>query len=198
MNSAPQAPLSSVQDPGANVAPPQRVGPSDFPLTPEQITDIQQNKDIAALSYLWLLSIVIQRNRRDSPFVQYHARQGIWLFLLSIPIWLVPGVGQYLSFFTLAGMIIGFINAVQGHYADVPFVGALARGTLTFGDIFSGITRVVRQWWSALRRAVMPRGGQSSPAPRSAVPAASVAAPMARATPPQVKEGPHPSAPTVS
>ena len=120
---------------------------SPTPGTPEQQNDIEQNKDVAAMSYLWILSVVVLYARRDSPFIQYHARQGLWLFLVSIPVWIIPGIGHYLEFFVLAGMIIGFLNAAQGRSHDVPVVGQLAKGTLTLRDLWkmtvSGIMRAV-------------------------------------------------------
>ena len=77
-------------------------------LTPEQQGDIQKNKDVAAMSYLWILSVVVLYARRDSPFIRYHARQGVWLFVISIPLWLIPRVGHFLEFVILAGMILVF------------------------------------------------------------------------------------------
>src|SRR3990167_9897565 len=102
---------------------------------PTEKEDIEKNKDVAAISYLWILSVVVLYARRDSPFVQYHAKQGLWLFLISIPVWIIPGIGHYLEFIVLAGMIIGFLNAAQGKFHDVPVVGQFAKGTLTLRDI---------------------------------------------------------------
>lgn len=93
--------------------------------------DIRENKDIAAVSYIWVMSIIIYFARKDSAFIHYHARQGVVLFLISLPLWFIPVVGNLLEFFILAGMVMGFINAFQGHYTDVPVIGALAKGELT-------------------------------------------------------------------
>ena len=108
-------------------------------LTPEQQADIEKNKDVAAMSYLWIMSVVVLYSRRDSPFIQYHAKQGLWLFLFSIPVWIIPGIGHYLEFFILAGMIIGFLNAAQGKRHDVPIIGQLAKGSLTLLDLWKVI-----------------------------------------------------------
>lgn len=129
-------------------------------LTPEQQADIEKNKDVAAMSYLWIISIVVLYSRRDSPFVQYHARQGVWLFLISIPFWLIPTVGNLLEFLVLAGMIIGFLNAAQGRYHDVPIIGALAKGTLTLRDIWGVCVGAVVHAFSTLKRGVV--GGKKS------------------------------------
>ncbi len=90
--------------------------------------DIQLNKDIAALSYVWILSVVAFFLRRKSPFVQYHARQGMALFVLSILFWTVPFVGKVLELFVLLLGAIGFVFAAQGKWVEVPLVGPLSRG----------------------------------------------------------------------
>ena len=125
-------------------------------LTPEQQADIEKNKDVAAMSYLWILSIVVLYARKDSPFVQYHARQGMWLFLVSIPLWMVPVFGQYLEFFILAGMIIGFLNAAQGKHHDIPVIGQLAKGTLTLMDIWHRVVTAVLKAVGVAKRGLRP------------------------------------------
>ena len=110
--------------------------PSETLAKKQQLRDIEENRDVAAIAYLWILSVVVLYRYKHSPFVQLHARQGMWLFMVSIPIWLVPRVGHYLEFFVLAAMIIGFLNAAQGQYHDLPIIGALARGTLTLRDLW--------------------------------------------------------------
>jgi uncharacterized membrane protein len=128
--------------------------PSQTVLTPELKADIETNKDVAAMSYLWILSVVVLYARRDSPFIQYHARQGIWLFFISIPVWMIPGIGHLVEFFILAGMIIGFLNAAQGQYHDVPVIGQLAKGTLTLMDIWRKIVAAVLNAAGVLQRGV--------------------------------------------
>ena len=125
------------------------------PLTQEEQADIDRNKDVAAMSYLSILSVVVRYARRDSPFIAYHAKQGIWLFLISIPVWLIPGIGHYLEFFVLAGMIIGFLNAAQGQKREVPIVGRLASGALTLRDIWKSIVRAIVRAAGVFRRGVM-------------------------------------------
>src|SRR3989338_3438029 len=85
--------------------------------------DIRMNKDIAAFSYVWIMSVIIYIARKDSRFIQYHSKQGIVLFLLTIPAAMIPYVGKLLLFFIVAGMMLGFINAARGKYADVPVAG---------------------------------------------------------------------------
>jgi len=51
--------------------------------------DIKINKEIAALSYLWILSVPIFLFRKDSDFIQQHAKQGLYLFGLSLIAWMI-------------------------------------------------------------------------------------------------------------
>ena len=125
-------------------------------LTSEQSGDIERNKDVAAMSYLWILSVVVLYARKDSPFIQYHARQGMWLFLLSIPVWLIPKIGQYLEFFVLALMIIGFLNAAQGRQHDLPVIGQLAKGTLTLRDLWKKCVSAILHGFNVFKRGVRP------------------------------------------
>lgn len=98
-------------------------------------TDIQRNKDIAAFSYVWIMSVLIYFSRKESKFVQYHSRQGIVLFLMTIPLSFIPYIGRYLIFLAVAGMLLGFINAAGGQTRDVPLVGKLSRGELSVKEL---------------------------------------------------------------
>jgi|SRR3989344_1042896 len=133
------------------------------PLTPEQQADIEKNKDVAAMSYLWILSVAVLYARRESPFIQYHARQGLWLFFVSIPVWLIPVAGRYLEFFVLAGMIIGFINAAQGRMHDLPIIGQLAKGTLTLRDLWKRAVAAILHGVDVLKRGVRPEKKEAQP-----------------------------------
>ena len=112
-----------------------------------------------------ILSVVVLYARQDSPFIQYHARQGLWLFLISIPLWIIPMVGHLLEFIILAGMIIGFLNAAQGRMHDVPVIGQLAKGTLTLRDLWKKFLEMVVHAFGVLKRGVTP--AEKSQAPNS-------------------------------
>lgn len=99
--------------------------------------DIRLNKDVAAFSYVWIMSVIVFASRRDSPYIQYHAKQACILFILSIPVAMIPFFGRYLVFLILAGMLLGFINAANGRREELPFVGKLATGELKPKDIWS-------------------------------------------------------------
>ncbi len=96
-------------------------------FTPE---DIKKNKDLAALSYLWLFSIVILFARKDSPFIKMHAKQGAVLFVLSILLWYFT-ITRYGEFLVLALMVWGFSEAIKGHPTRTPLIADIADGKIT-------------------------------------------------------------------
>lgn len=116
--------------------------PSGAPaLSPEH--DIEENKDIAAFSYLWIMSVVVYLLKKDSPFIRFHSKQAMVLFGLSVVIWLIPIsiIARPLELVVLAGMVIGFLNAAQGKRKDVPIVGPLSRREITLRQAWHEVTR---------------------------------------------------------
>ena len=61
----------------------------------ENDSDIQANKTVAALSYLWILFLVPLLLKRDSKFAQFHAKQGLVLFIIEFLVW-IPFIGWLL------------------------------------------------------------------------------------------------------
>ncbi len=93
----------------------------------------EQGKTLALVSYIWLFGIVIAyflNNDKKNPFVYFHVRQslGLWLllwasglivsnldnFMLSIALWIFFGVL----------FIYAFVTASSGKAYPVPLVGA--------------------------------------------------------------------------
>lgn len=95
-----------------------------------QDRDIEENKDIAALGYVWVLSVFVYAYKRSSPFVAFHAKQGIVLFILSLLVWAVPFVGRLLELIILALAVMGFLAAAQGQRRELPLVYALSNGDI--------------------------------------------------------------------
>lgn len=121
--------------------------------TPEQ-KDIRLNKDIAAFSYVWIMSVPIYFSRKDSPFIQYHSKQGIVLFLLTLPMTFIPVVGTLLMLLIVAGMLLGFMNAANGQRRDVPIAGPLSKGEMTLSDVAQQIMSAGRMLLGAVRHAL--------------------------------------------
>ena len=97
--------------------------------SPQQTNpDIAANKDSAALSYAWILAVFIFFWKKDSPYVRFHARQALVLFILSLLLWPIPYVGHYLDLAVLALCILGFLNAADGKQKSLPVIGSIATG----------------------------------------------------------------------
>ncbi len=106
--------------------PPPLVEPPPAPMSDED--DVKENKDIAALGYVWILSVLVFFSKRHSKFVAFHSKQGMVLFAISIVAWFIPfGIGKFIELLVLAGCAFGFIGAAQGEWKLLPLIGAISR-----------------------------------------------------------------------
>lgn len=86
--------------------------------------DIKENKIWALLSYLGVLAIVPLLGKTDSPFAQFHAKQGVVILGGWVLSWLPFGF-----IFTIASLvlsILGIISVSKGEKRKLPIVGELA------------------------------------------------------------------------
>jgi len=87
--------------------------------------DIEENKIIAALSYAWILFLVPLLGKRKSKFAQFHAKQGLVLFILeligSLLMWF-PVFGQLLMLAFVVISVIGIIKALNGEWWKIPYI----------------------------------------------------------------------------
>ena len=98
--------------------------------------DIEENKVIAAISYLSILVLIPLLVKKDSRFVKEHAKQGLVLFIAEIVLWLVdlifawiPVLGLIISIlvriaFVAIGIVslIGLIYALMGKFWKIPVI----------------------------------------------------------------------------
>ena len=113
--------------------------------------DIQSNKGIALISYIGILGLIPLFAKKDSPFTQYHAKQGFTLLLLYVAVGIVSGLLSLIKtpvrmfgityayatpwFISLICFllylipiilsIIGIVNAVQGRAKELPVIGKI-------------------------------------------------------------------------
>lgn len=92
-----------------------------------------ERKIWAALSYLWLLSILVLIFKKGDSFVAFHAKQGLVLFLISVvltlvpaPFWLLGIFWQLLQVGVIILLIWGILKALSGEQYKLPLVGDLA------------------------------------------------------------------------
>ena len=112
--------------------------PSQTPQTsqPAGGGDVEQNKIYAVLAYLGILVLVPILAAKESRFAQYHANQGLVLFVADLVVWfgfLILGFILPLLFLfswvvwlgLLVLHIMGIVNAAQGEMKPVPVVGGI-------------------------------------------------------------------------
>ncbi len=92
------------------------------PVTPNNNSD---SNLMAALSYLWIISIVMLIVKKDDAYVLFHARQGLVLFIASWLSW-IPIIGWLLGIIVVLFVIWGFIKALSGEKYKLPIVGDIA------------------------------------------------------------------------
>ncbi|HLC63779.1 MAG TPA: hypothetical protein VJK25_00320 [Patescibacteria group bacterium] len=93
-------------------------------------SDVENNKVMAAVSYVWILCLVPLFLKRRSKFCQFHAKQGLVLFIVEVIGWLIfwiPLIGWLLFLFILVMAVMGIMNAMQGNWWEMPVLGKYAR-----------------------------------------------------------------------
>lgn len=104
--------------------------------SPNQVPsdDVEQHKVHAVLAYLGILVLVPILAAKESPFAQFHANQGLVLFIASFLVGMVGGavpfIGWFLvlpigGIFTLVLTIMGIINAARGEMKELPLIGGI-------------------------------------------------------------------------
>ncbi|MDD5438109.1 MAG: DUF4870 domain-containing protein [Patescibacteria group bacterium] len=90
--------------------------------------DVDENKVLAALSYIWILFLVPLLAKKDSKFCKEHAKQGLIMFIVwivaSFVIW-IPLIGWLLGLALLIVDIVAFVKALQGEFWEIPVIGPL-------------------------------------------------------------------------
>ncbi|OSM08634.1 hypothetical protein [Magnetofaba australis] len=88
----------------------------------------------AALSYLGILVLVPFLTGRNEPFVQFHARQGIiiWIWeVLAVYALIVPGIGklifQFSSVLCFVLSVYGLGSVILGRYSPIPGISRIVR-----------------------------------------------------------------------
>ena len=92
--------------------------------------DIEDNKVLAAIGYVWILCLVPLFLKRKSKFAQFHAKQGLILFIVEIFgvfIFWIPLIGWIIGALIIIFAILGIMNSLQGNYWEMPVLGKYAR-----------------------------------------------------------------------
>ena len=92
--------------------------------------DIEKNKEVAALSYIWVLCLVPLLTKKRSKFAQFHAKQGLILFIAEIVgvfIFWIPVFGWAIAIVLLVVSIMGVLKALNGEWWKIPYVYDLSK-----------------------------------------------------------------------
>ena len=90
---------------------------------------------LAAIGYIWVLFIVPLLVKRDNEFVQFHAKQGLVLFVFEVVViilgWL-PVLGWFVimpigTIAAIALAVMGIVNTMQGRLWEMPFLAKYAQ-----------------------------------------------------------------------
>ena len=87
--------------------------------------DVEANKTIAALSYISILFLVPLLGKKDSKFAQFHAKQGLVVFIIELVVMFVawmPVIGWLLGLATLALAIVAILKTLQGEWWKIPYI----------------------------------------------------------------------------
>ena len=87
--------------------------------------DTRENKILALLSYLGVLVIIPLLIKKNSPFVQFHAKQGLVLLVGWVISWF-PVLGWIVGIIVFVLSVMGIINVLDGEKKRLPIVGELA------------------------------------------------------------------------
>ena len=98
-----------------------------------QSTPRQKNTGMAVVAYIVFFIPLLTESKND-PFVKYHVKQGLVLFLCGVVVWLVINVlpvlgllvAPILDIALLVLLILGIMNAVKGVEKPLPLIGHLA------------------------------------------------------------------------
>lgn len=128
----PQTPPAAPQQPAPQPAAQPQSAPVQpaVPLSEADKKDIEQNKGIAVLSYISLLFLVPLLMAKQSKFAQFHAKQGLVLFVAEIALSIVGGILHLGGLAGLLGLIVSIyciLQAWEGKYWEIPYVGQYAK-----------------------------------------------------------------------
>lgn len=84
-----------------------------------------KNTGMAVIAYI-IFFVPLLTDAKNDPFVKYHVKQGLVLFLAAVICNFVPIIGQIVSLALLVLMVIGIMNAVNGKEEPLPLIGQFA------------------------------------------------------------------------
>ena len=99
--------------------------------------EIEEGKTFAAIGYLGILFLIPLLAAKDNKFAQFHAKQGMMLFIvgivvviLSVVFLFIPCIGWAIALILCLGWLVlaimGIVKSLQGEYWKMPVLGGWA------------------------------------------------------------------------
>lgn len=98
------------------------------PVTHFDAKDIEDNKLVAALSYVGILVFVPLLLKKDSKYAYEHAKQGLMIFIAGLVgsfVFWIPLIGWALAIALFIVDVIALVKCLQGEFWEVPGIGPL-------------------------------------------------------------------------
>lgn len=101
-------------------------------------SDVDDNKVIAAIGYISILCLIPLMMAKESPFAQFHAKQGLVLFIVEVIVFFLNGILAFIPVLgwlvavvinlgVLALALLGIYKALQGEKWEMPLLGSYAK-----------------------------------------------------------------------
>ena len=93
--------------------------------------DAEKGKVLAAISYLWIVGLIVLLVEKKNKFVIFHAKQGTGLFAVSIIVLIIsiiPVLGWLLGWLQILLFIValyGLVMALMGNQTKIPVINEL-------------------------------------------------------------------------
>ena len=118
---------------------------NETPVVPPSVTpasghhfdqqDIEKHKAVACLSYIFLLFLVPLLTQKESTFAQFHAKQGMILFITWIVVAFILSVIPFIGWMLLPAMnllfivvsVIAIVKTLSGEAWTIPGMATLQK-----------------------------------------------------------------------
>lgn len=94
------------------------------------VTDVSDEKLMAALAYLGFLVFIPLLTRKGDPYVQFHVKQGLVIFLgeviAVIAVQWLSAIGNIFFVLLLIASVVGLFQSLQGRRFKIPGIGQIA------------------------------------------------------------------------
>jgi uncharacterized membrane protein len=115
-------------------------------------SDIENNRDIAAFSYILIFAPILLVTKKESPFIRHHALQAVYLGFFFVIFALLPGKLSYVNIIIVAGALMGFLEAQAGHYYKMPVISDLIVKKITLQVAWNKLRQFFKRLWNVIQR----------------------------------------------